>query len=117
MRLENVIRSRNKKEISLSKEVTYSWNNHANDGTTLSRMIAIHNFYHFIELLLKRIGTKYNVEHGRIYDQKFKDIWNEINIVLDPDGLKLPLKHEIFEIHELRNHAQHYGLSPSQDKN
>ena len=45
----------------------------------------------------------------------FKDLWNEVNIKLEKktSPYTLPLKDQMFNIHETRNLAQHQGDSPS----
>ena len=89
--------------------------NHANEGTALSRMIAVHNLDNAIEWLLGCIETYYNVPINRkTHYQRFLDYWNIIDCeVVDKIGKNLPLKTQIEKLHDSRNGVQHHGLIPS----
>ncbi len=54
------------------------------------------------------MATKYNVLDSPRQEFRFKDLWNEIV----NKGTKLPLKEQIFSLHDVRNLAQHAGVVP-----
>ncbi|MCI0330164.1 MAG: hypothetical protein L0196_04335 [candidate division Zixibacteria bacterium] len=72
-------------------------------------MLAILNFDYSVEMILKCVATTHNIISSARGDYKFKDLWDEIV----KKGLILPLKGQIFALHELRNIVQHQGSIPS----
>lgn len=88
---------------------------HSDKNTELDRFLAIHHFDNSIELFLKIIATQENVSSKKRQDFMFKDLWNEVNIKLEKktSPYTLPLKDQMFNIHETRNLAQHQGDAPS----
>jgi len=93
---------------------------HASNNTSLDRIIAVHNLDNAIEWLLKDIALKIEVE---IFDKKnkqyynFHKLWEQINEKLSKSkkSLQLPLKEDIFGLHDLRNKVQHHANIPSQE--
>jgi len=105
-----------KRRLILVKGLYEHGRKHADYGTTLDRIIAIHNLDNSIEWLLKSVALKIGIE---IYDKKSKQylsfyrLWKEVNDKIKDK--KLPLKDEIFGLHDLRNKAQHHANIPSQE--
>lgn len=88
---------------------------HSNKNTELDRFLAIHNFDNSIELFLKIVATQEGIIKTDKKDWMLKDLWGEINTKLKQNiaGFELPLKDQIFTLHETRNLAQHQGDPPS----
>lgn len=88
---------------------------HSNKNTELDRFLAIHNFDNAIELFLKIVAIQEGIIKTVKEDWKLKDLWGEINnkLKLKISGYELPLKDQIFTLHETRNLAQHQGDPPS----
>lgn len=88
---------------------------HSVNGTGIDRMIAVHNFHNAIEMILKSVAVKYDIRPKKDIDFKFKDLWNEINKNENyrKENEELPLKNQIFGLHDLRNRIQHHGDEPS----
>jgi hypothetical protein len=89
---------------------------HSTSGTGIGRMIAVHNFHNAIEIILKSIAIKYGIHTRKNIDLRFKDLWNEINMLLSSrcENAELPFKDPIFGLCELRNRVQHHGDEPSE---
>jgi hypothetical protein len=88
---------------------------HSNKNTEPDRFLAMHHFDNSIELFLKIVATQEGIIKTVKEDWKLKDLWGEINTKLKQkiSGFELPLKDQIFTLHEIRNLAQHQGDSPS----
>ena len=88
---------------------------HSNTDTELDRFLAIHHLDNSVELFLRIIATQENILSTVRQDFKFKDLWSEINTKLGAKTTSyvLPLKDQLFNLHETRNLAQHQGDSPS----
>lgn len=110
---ENEIR-----RLVLAKKLYLHGCSHASNKDEISKMLAIHNFDNVIELVLKCIATNFDIQNKKKnLDFKFKDLWNEINNddEYKKDNVMLPLKDQMFGLHELRNTIQHQGDIPSSD--
>lgn len=88
---------------------------HSNKNKEMDRFLAIHHFDNAIELFLKIIATKEGILTSNKEDWKFKDLWGEINTKFKQknSGYVLPLKDQLFGLHDTRNLAQHQGDAPS----
>jgi hypothetical protein len=72
-------------------------------------LLAVHHFDLSVEMMLKCIAVKHNIVSSVKQEFKFKGLWDEIT----KKGIKLPLKSEIFKLHDERNLVQHAGIVPS----
>lgn len=88
---------------------------HSNKISELDRFLAIHHFDNAIELFLKTIAIREGILTSNKQDFNFKDLFNEINIRFEQKTpiYKLPLKDQIFTLHDTRNLAQHQGDASS----
>lgn len=106
------------RRLVLAKKLYLHGCSHASNNDEISKMLAIHNFDNAIEFVLKCVATNYDIQtkkkKNRI-DFTFKALWEEIN--QDGDYKKkngmLPLKGQMFNLHDLRNVIQHQGDIPS----
>lgn len=90
--------------------------NAASTDDTVSRLLAIHHFDNAVEIALKCIATEYGILDSARHEYRFKDLWNEIQgTVKEKEDWNLPLKQQIFSLHDLRNVAQHQGEVPSSE--
>jgi len=94
------------RRLVLAKGVYLHGCTHARNKDDVSRLLAIHHFDFTVEMVLKCLATKYNVLDSARQEFKFKDLWNEIV----NRGAELPLKKQIFDLHDVRNLAQHSGV-------
>ena len=95
-----------KRRLIYVKKLFLHGHEHIPYQTEFDRMIAIHHFDNAVELLLKCVATKYDINF-RSHHVRFPDLWNEIN-----KKIPLPKKTEMFQLHDLRSNVQHWGLSP-----
>ena len=103
------LRSQSIRVLLLAKKLFLHGCDHVSKKDKISRMLAIHNFDNTVEMLLKCIATKYDVVSSSRQEYKFKDLWNEIQ----KKEVQLPLKNQMFGLHDLRNIVQHQGDVPS----
>jgi len=105
------------KRLLFSKRLYLHGVSHSNRNTELDRFLAIHHFDNAVELFLKIIATQENIISTVRQDFVFKDLWNEVNVKLrqKTPSYTLPLKDQIFNLHETRNLAQHQGDVPSHE--
>jgi hypothetical protein len=96
------------RRLVLAKGVYLHGCKHAMNKDDVSRLLAIHHFDFTVEILLKCLATKYNVLGSARKELRFKDLWDGIV----NKGTKLPLKEQIFSLHDVRNLAQHAGVVP-----
>jgi len=96
------------RRLVLAKGVYLHGCTHARNKDEVSRLLAIHHFDFTVEMVLKCLATKYSVLDSARQELRFKDLWNEIV----NNGPKLPLKKQIFDLHDVRNLAQHAGVVP-----
>jgi len=94
------------RRLVLAKGVYLHGCKHAMNKDDISRLLAIHHFDFAVEIILKCTATRYDVLDSARQEFKFKDLWNEIT----NKGAKLPLKKQIFDLHDVRNLAQHSGV-------
>lgn len=93
----------------LAKKLYAHGCSHASAKDEVSRMLAIHHFDNSVEIVLKCVATKYELVSASRQEYKFKDLWNEL---VQP-YVNLPLKDQMFSLHDLRNLIQHQGDIPS----
>ena len=88
---------------------------HSNKNTVLDRFLAVHHFDNAIELFLKIKATQENIIPTTRQDFTFKDLWSKVNDKLKEKtpSYTLPLRDQIFSLHDTRNLAQHQGDAPS----
>lgn len=86
---------------------------HVFNKTSIGRIIAIHNFDNAIEWVLKSIALQLgiNIIQEKEYLNFYK-LWRVIDKE-KKNQKKLPLKDEIFGLHDLRNKVQHHANIPS----
>ncbi len=96
------------RRLILTKKLYLLGCSHASTKDEVSRMLAIHNFDNAVEMILKCIATKYDVVSSSRQEYKFKDLWDEIQ----KKRVNLPLKDQMFSLHDLRNIVQHQGDIP-----
>jgi hypothetical protein len=103
------------RRLLLSKRLFSHGVQHSNKNKEIDRFLAIHHFDNAIELFLKIIATKEGILTSKKEDWKFKDLWGVINTKFEQktSGYVLPLKDQLFGLHETRNSAQHQGDAPS----
>ncbi|HUV02360.1 MAG TPA: hypothetical protein VMW67_02765 [Desulfobacteria bacterium] len=104
------------RRLVLAKKLYLHGCGHAVNKDEISKMLAIHNFDNVIELVLKCVATNFDIQNKKKnLDFKFKDLWNITNE--DEEYKKkngmLPLKTQMFDLHDLRNTIQHQGDIPS----
>jgi len=97
------------RRLVLAKKLYLHGCSHASAKDEVSRMLAIHHFDNAIEIVLKCVATKCGGVSSSRQEYRFKDLWNEIV----QQGMDLPLKDQIFSLHDLRNLIQHQGDIPS----
>jgi hypothetical protein len=97
------------RRLILAKKLYLHGCSHSFKKDEISRMLAIHNFDNAIEMILKCIATKYNIVSSSKREFKFKDLWDEIQ----KKDINLPLKDQLFCLHDQRNIVQHQGDVPS----
>jgi len=97
------------RRLVLAKKLFLHGCRHASNKDSISRMLAIHHFDNSVEMVLKCIATKYEVVSSSKEEFRFKDLSNEII----RKGLRLPLKTQMFALHDVRNLVQHQGDIPS----
>ncbi len=86
---------------------------HRKGKTPLGNMLACHHFDISIETFLKVVGANIGAYIGK--ETKFKNLWNEVNTrYKEKYNENLPLKLEIFGIHDTRNSVQHNATVPSE---
>ena len=88
------ISNETKKRLVYAKWLFIHGQEHANEGSEVSRMIAIHNFDNSIELLLKCIATKYDIVFTKKQDYSFKQLWDYI----EKKRITLPLKTQMINL-------------------
>ena len=81
---------------------------HASNKTKIDRMLAIHHFDQAVEMTLKCVATRHNIINSSRQEFRFKDLWNE-GVT---KGGNLPLKEQMFTLHDIRNLIQHAGIIP-----
>ena len=88
---------------------------HSNKNSELERFLAIHHFDNAIELFLKTIAIREGIITSSKKDFNLKDLFSLINNKFEQkiSNYKLPLKDQIFTLHDTRNLAQHQGDAPS----
>lgn len=86
---------------------------HAKGSDKVGRIIAILNLDNVVEMLLKNLAEKYEIELSAKEDPKFKDLWNGLKT--KKNDIFLPSKGRIFALHDLRNLIQHRGEIPSSE--
>jgi len=94
-----------KRRLIYAKYLFLHGQEHARDGTEVSRMIAIHNFDNAVEWILKCVASERGLKPKKgkffFYDELL-------------DGMRdLLLIVEMGALHDLRNSVQHYGNIPS----
>ena len=97
------------RKLALAKYIFLHGCSHVNNRDEISRMLAIHHFDFAVEMVLKAIALKHNIIMSSKQDPRFKDLWNQLTQI----GIKLPLKNEMFALHDERNLVQHSGIIPS----
>lgn len=97
------------RRLILTKKLYLHGCSHASTKDKVSRMLAIHNFDNAVEMILKCVATKRDVVSPSRQEYKFRDLWNENQ----KKGVNLPLKDQMFSLHDLRNIVQHQGDIPS----
>lgn len=97
------------RRLVLAKKIYLHGCNHAFVRDEVSRMLVLHHFDNAIEIVLKCIATKYGIISSSKQEYKFKELWNEIAKQVK----NLPLKDQIFTLHDLRNIVQHQGDIPA----
>lgn len=93
------------RRLVLAKKLYLHGCKHSSKKDEINRMLAIHNFDNAIEMILKCIATKYDIVSSSRQEYKFKDLWSEIQ----KKGVNLPLKDQMFSLHDQRNIVQHHG--------
>lgn len=90
---------------------------HSKNNTEIDRFMAIHHFDNSVELFLKIFATNEGILPTVKQDFNFKDLWNQVRTALEKrtPSYCLPLKDQMFNLHETRNLAQHQGDAPSHD--
>lgn len=99
------------RRLVLAKKLYLHGCNHASKRDQVSRMLAIHHFDNAVEIVLKCVITKYRVVSSSKQEYRFKELWS--NIV--KQGVNLPLKDQMFALHDLRNLVQHQRDIPSNE--
>lgn len=99
------------RRLVLAKKLYLHGCSHAGAKDKVSRMLAIHHFDNAVEIVLKCVATKCGVISSSKQEYRFKDLWNEI---VQRD-VNLPLKDQMFSLHDLRNFVQHQGDIPSME--
>jgi len=84
---------------------------HAKSEAEFDRMIALHHFDNAVELMLKCMATKEDIDFGRRRHVGFPDLWKEVDKKLIERNSSLPNKTEIQRLHDLRSDIQHWGES------
>ncbi len=102
--------SQSLKRLLYIKKIFLSAEESSKDNTEIGRVFSLLLADNAIEMLLKTIATDKGVTHDSRKDLDFKNLWNEIKNQL---SLPLPLKTEMFNLHEERNLIQHQGSVPS----
>lgn len=103
------------KRLLFTKRLFHHGVQHSNKNSEIERFLAIHHFDNALELFLKVVGIREEIINSNKQDFKFKDLFNEIYTKLEQNtpSYKLPLKDQIFTLHDTRNLAQHQGDAPS----
>lgn len=99
------------RRLILAKKLYVHGCSHASAKDEVSRMLAIHHFDNAVEIILKCVATKCDVVSSSRQELRFKDLWNEL---VQP-YVNLPLKDQMFSLHDLRNLIQHQGDIPSME--
>lgn len=84
---------------------------HAKSEAEFDRMIAVHHFDNAVELMLKCIATKENIDFGRRRQINFPTMWDEVDKKLRERNSSLPNKIEIQRLHDFRGDIQHWGVA------
>lgn len=86
--------------------------NAVDSGTIVERVVSVHNLDLAIEMTLKTVASELSV-HLPPY-VNFPTLWKSVEAKYHMKYHKmLPLKSDIFTIHDKRNSVQHYGSVPS----
>jgi hypothetical protein len=96
------------RRLVIAKKLYLHGCSHASNKDEISRMLAIHHFDNASEIVLKCVATNCKVVSSSKHEYKYKDLWNEF---LKKD-INLPLKDQMFSLHDLRNIIQHQGDIP-----
>jgi hypothetical protein len=92
------------KRLVLAKKLYLHGCSHASNKDEISRMLAIHNFDNAVEIVLKCIATKNNINPSGKYFT-FEELLKKL--------VGIPLKDLVHELHNIRNIIQHQGDIPS----
>jgi hypothetical protein len=105
------------KRLLFSKRLFIHGSFHSQNDTQIDRFMAIHHFESSIEQFLKIVATKEAVISSVKKDYTFKDLWNQVRLALEKrtPSYNLPLKDQMFTLHDTRNLAQHHGDAPSHE--
>lgn len=104
------------RRLVLAKNLYLHGCNIASTDDTVSRLLAVHHFDNAVEIVLKCVATEYGVVDSARDEYRFKDLWNEVDGAVEENkGWNLPMKQQIFSLHDLRNIAQHQGEVPSSE--
>ena len=105
------------KRLLFAKRLFIHGTSHSQNNTELDRFMAIHHFDNSIELFLKIIATKEGISSSSRNDFEFKKLWDEVRTSLESKTppYNLPLKGQIFSLHDARNLAQHQGDAPTHE--
>ncbi|MCZ7399316.1 MAG: hypothetical protein O8C62_06485 [Candidatus Methanoperedens sp.] len=99
------------KRLLYIKKIFLSAEESNKDNTEIGRVFSLLLADNAIEMLLKTIATDKDIALDYRKDPDFKNLWNDIKNIL---SLPLPLKTEMFNLHEERNLVQHQGSVPSE---
>ena len=81
-------------------------------GSELDRMIAIHHFDNAIELLLKCVASHYDLPFKTPLKINFPELWKAVDKEYEQkNGVPLPNKTEMFQLHAFRCDIQHWGTA------
>jgi len=95
-----------KRRLVYVKKLYMHAHEHIPNQTEFDRMIALHHFDNAVELLLKCVATEYDIDLKQPLNINFPVLWNAVN-----QKTSLPKRTEMFQLHDLRNDVQHWGVS------
>ncbi|MGH7802020.1 MAG: hypothetical protein ACREOW_15565 [Thermodesulfobacteriota bacterium] len=99
------------RRLVLAKKLYLHGCSHASAKDEVSRVLAIHHFDNAVEIVLKCVATKCGAVSSSKQEYRFKDLWDK----LVQSDANLPLKDQMFSLHDLRNLVQHQGDIPSME--
>ena len=102
------------KRLLLAKKFYHSGMDFVNNGDSLSKIMAVHNFHIAIEITLKAVLFKKNIKIDKIRQIGLIQLFNEINKSEETTN-QLPYKDEITKLNDNRNLAQHHSQFPNDE--